>query len=314
MPRVEWGPYIFASGTFGYAPQGITGPKKDIFVVEHSVPGRETGVVDYMGSRDPGYAFKGFLSPPMDGPGNAAAGRVLSGTSYIGITSDDAKDFLFRVRGSGPNLLRIESPHAVVSGFAILYENDFFYNSKTSIAYEPGRTYPYYPYAIDFVHATMAFFGQNSGVTTFSGDSVGYFSGFARYSLLESGAWGTPLGRPLIALSLYVKTVASGNARMALYEIGQTLAAQSASQAVHSGWNYFPLRPSFTPSSGSSYYIAFAGDAVNASGFTVLYVDYLSGGQSSFIQSGLIYSSGFPSSVTLAWKSGYFYNVQLVTI
>ncbi len=313
MPRVEWGPYIFASGTFGYPPQGITGPKKDVFVVEHAVPGREGGVLDYVGSRHPAYVLKGFLSPPMDGTYSGVAARVLSGTSYVGLDADDAKDFLFSLRGSGAQLLRVESTYTNVSGYPILYENDFFYNSKTSIAYEAGRTYPYYPYAIDFVHATMAFFGQNSGVTTFSGDSVGYFSGFARYSLLESGAWGTPLGRPLIALALYVKTVASGNLRMALYEIGQTLAAQSASQAVHSGWNYFPLRPSFTPSSGSSYYIAFAGDAVNASGFTVLYVDYLSGGKSSFIQSGLIYSSGFPSSVTLAWNSGYFYNVQLVT-
>ncbi len=313
MPRVEWGPYIFVSGSFGYAPQGVTGPKKDIFVVEHAVPGKETGIPDYVGSRDPGYALKGFLSPPQDGTYSGVAGRVLSGTVYVGLDADDAKDFLFNLRGSGANLLRVESAQGVVSGYPILYENDFFYNAKMSIAYEPGRTYPYYPYAIDFKRATMAFFGSNSGTTSFSGDAQGYLSGFARYTQIQSGM-GTPLGRPLIAVSLYVKTVASGNARMAVFDGTLALKAQSASQMVHSGWNYFPLRPSFNPSSGTTYYVAFAGNATNMSGFTVLYTDLLSGTTTSSLQSGFIFSSGFSTSPGLSWTSGLFYNVQLVTM
>ena len=317
--KFDYGPYAFvASGTVsGYAPTAIGGPNRQSYVIEHQVPAREGGVMEYLGSEQPRYSLKGFVSPSQNGPFNGTAAAVLSGSAYVSVNADDAKNFLVNLRGSGAQLLRIESTSSNMSGYMDLYENGFFYIEKMTFGFEAGRTYPYYPYGIDLRGASISTYGSSSGINTFAGDAVGYFSGILRAFKAVYFTNGMTKTAPLMALGLYAKSVASGNAMTAVYDDASppNLLAASASQAVHSGWNYFPLRPSVSGGvliSGTSYWFAFLSDSTSASGWATLYNIHLAEPISN-AQSGVAYGS-FPATMTLQGTlSGSAYQGVFVT-
>jgi hypothetical protein len=102
----------------------------------------------------------------------------------------------------------------------------------------------------------------------------------------------------VIGLGVYIPTVASGHARLAIYSglVTFKLVAASASQNVHSGWNYFPINPSFRAVSGqNTYSLALMGDVSNTSGYTLLQND-TSGGVTFTYDTGYAFASGFPAS------------------
>ena len=295
---VSLGPFSFSSG---YTPQGIEGPSRESYIVEHAVPGREGGITEYVGSRRAGYQIRGFLAPNNDTIGGPAA-SVLSGTVYTAVDSDASKDFLIPLKASGAQLFKVESI-ALVSGVRYMYENDFFYIENLTFGYEAGRGYPYYPYSMTLRGASTKTFGQSSGTasmpTSIAGSGLGsYLSGYAMTMTWRSGFY---QGGLVVALGFNCLSIASGSARMAVFNTSgpqgtsQGLVMQTASQPVHSGWNYFPVRPILLAmNSGNFYQIGVMTDVVSNSGFTIALLDAAGGSGTTSFQSGIIYSSGFP--------------------
>lgn len=320
MPSINnaiFGPYVFSSG---YNPTHIGGPNRDTYLVEHAIPASEGGIVEYVGSPQPTYQIRGFISPPDGGAYNGVASAVLSGAGYVGINADDSLAFLTGLRGSGANLLRIESTSTNYSGYPVLYENDFFYIHKLTFAVEAGKTYPYYPYSMECRRASTRTFGQSSGTTQFQLGSRAYFSGYAAAFTWRSGFF---QGGLLIGLGFYAVTVASGSARMAVYNVSgpqgtsQGLVAQSASQAVTSGWNYFPIRPILLAmTSGNFYSIGLMSNITGDSGFTTRMIDAGATSGTSSYQSGITYSNGFPDPLAAgnSLVSGIQLNAVMVTV
>jgi hypothetical protein len=310
MPLIAFGAMTLSSG---FNPSKVDGPKRSTYVIEHQIPAREGGVVEYLGSKQPTYQLKGFLAPLGDAF-NGPATAVLSGTSYLALTPDASMSWLQNIRASGvPQLLRVESTWSQFSGYAVLYENDFFWVTSVTFAMEAGRGYPYYPYTVDLMRASVATYGNTSGLTSQLGSSNGdYFSGFTYASILVSGQ---PQGKPLAGIGLYAPTVASGDARVAVFDNGGSLKVQSAAQPVVSGWNYFPLNPTFSMTSGATYYLAFMGDATSTSGWTVAEYDVSSFSGRCVKVSGTPFLSGFGSSLSIAtsgYTSGYQFGMDLV--
>src|ERR1700720_4778049 len=97
VPMVSWGPVTFTSG---WAPKKIDGPKRTNYVQEHEVPGREGGIIEYVGSKQPTYKLQGFLTPNPDQYGGVAV-AILSGQGYYGTGADGAMQYLLGLRGSG---------------------------------------------------------------------------------------------------------------------------------------------------------------------------------------------------------------------
>lgn len=312
---VSLGPFSFSSG---YTPQSIEGPSRESYIVEHAIPGREGGITEYVGSRRAGYQIRGFLAPNNDTIGGPAA-SVLSGTVYTAVDSDASKDFLIPLKASGAQLFKVESI-AMVNGVRYMYENDFFYIENLTFGYEAGRGYPYYPYSMTLRGASTKTFGQSSGTAELSLATRAYFSGYAAAFTWRSGFY---QGALVIALGFYANAIASGSARMAIYNMSgpqgtsQGLVAQSASQPVHSGWNYFPIRPLLlTMASGNFYSIGLMSNIVSDSGFTVRNIDAAATSGTSSYQSGIIYSSGFPDPLAAgnSLSSGIQLNAVMVSV
>ena len=307
MPIIQFGPLVLSSGSTlqsgqGWPPQTIDGPSKQGYVVEHQVPGAEGGIVEYMGSAQRTITLRGFLAPReiiTDG-----AATFLSGSSYYVVAVDTAKELLAGLRGSGAHALKIESTYSNYSGYAIFYENDVFYITDLTFGYEPGHAYPFYPYTINLKRTANKSYGNSSGVATYAPTGT-YFSGYTRIWRLRSGAW--PVGETINTIALYAQSVASGNAKVAVYrDFGGagSLAplAQSASQPITSGWNYFPLNPSFVTISGNQHEIAIKSDADSSLGWQLQTTEStMAGGDpnpqcsgaESFV-SGTTYSTVFP--------------------
>lgn len=309
LPLRAWGPVTFTSG---YSPKSIQGPKRTNYVQEHEIPGSEGGVVEYLGSKQPTYKLQGFLAPLND-QFNGPAIAVLSGTTYLALSADDALHYLQGLRGSGAQLLRIESSWSNFSGYTVLYENDFFYCVDMTFGLEAGRGYPYYPYTIDLMRASYSVFGNNSGNQTVSpnpdGNASGaYFSGYMRAWLVS----GAPRGGVVMGLGAYLLAARSGSLQMGIYSTGNQLLAQTASQGVTSGWNYLPLNPTIKTTSGINYIIGLMSDQVNNTSDAFGYSDTFSSGI-SFIMSGTPYLSGFPATLIQSYVSGWSYDTVIVT-
>jgi hypothetical protein len=321
MPAFQLGPYQFtfsgASNFSGNPPTEVRGPDRSAYVTEHQVPALEGGVVEYVGSQQPTYQVKGFVAPSQDGPFNGTAAYILSGKGYLAVSADDARAFLQGLRGSGAQLLLIESTASMQSGYQQFYENGFFFITKQTFGMEAGRSYPYYPYALDLKGASPATYGNSSGVTTWPGLSLSgtgsrYLSGY----YLQWGLLASQVNASVVVntLGAYIQTVASGSLRLGIYDASTGgLLAQTAPQAVHSGWNYFPINPAFTTVSGRSYHLALMGTATSASGYTIASFDTLSPALMS-IASGLAFSDGFPSTEPIFFgsTSGYSYDFVMV--
>lgn len=293
LPLAQLGPYIFSSGATN--PKAIDGQKRTNYVREHEIPGSEGGQIEYVGSQQPTYRLQGFFAPLGDVlTSGGIAGAVVSGQSTVSLSPEGSISYFVGQKGSGAQLLQLESTWSRQSGNMVLYENDFFYISNETFAIEKERGYPYYPYTLDLMRASWKSYGQSSGVATFPGVSGVYLSGYT-YFWTQSG--GFAQGETIIGLGVYASTVASGNAAVALFSGSAAptfhLIVASASQMVHSGWNYFPLNPSFTTKSGQSYTFGFIGDATNTSGYTLAILDAAgtSGTQSNL--NGAIFANGF---------------------
>lgn len=297
-------------------PQSLQGPEIDTYVVEHQVPGREGGVVEYVGSRRKIYTLRGFLSPSEILTDRAAS--ILSGVALININVDQAKDALLGLKGSGTLLLKFESTYSSFSGYAVLYENDFFFIRNLTFGFEAGKSYPYYPYSIQLLGASPRQFG-NSGIGSDWSPTNLYFSGYIIGFSQRSGQYTS--GETINSVGFYISAINSGNAKVAIYnQVGGagTLQAESASQAVHSGWNWFPLRPSFTTLNDVLYTICMKADVAGVGGFTIRGIDSsvysnVSGNQS--YQSGISYGPAFPSSFipgTFANVSGFALSLNMV--
>lgn len=321
MPQFRYGPFDFVySGAYsGYGPTEVRGAGRQMYVVEHAIPAKEGGVIEYLGSQQSTYQLKGFI---VQQEGGSTANLVLSGTAYVAINADDAKDFLKALRGSGIQLLLIESTYSNMSGYQNLYENGFFQIEKLTLALEAGRSYPYYPYAIDLRGATPATYGNSSGTAGFSGLAGKYYSGYI-YAWQMGGTTSGAVtnGEIINTVGIYVNSVASGNLKVAVYS-GSSLASGSNSlafqtqpQAVHSGWNYFPIRPSFQSKSAVNYIYAFAGDAANSSGFVVAMFDTAGLPFDSGVESGIGFSSAFPTTFAqLSGNSNSGQNIDIVVV
>jgi len=287
-----------------------------MYVIEHAIPAKEGGIVEYLGSKQTTYQLKGILAADATG----FAGAVLSGTAYYGVNADDAQSYLKAIRGSGAQLLVLESTWSNLSGYPVLYENGFFQIEKETFGFEGGHGYPYYPFTLDLRGATPATYGNSSGTQTFPYNSGVYFSGWAYYWRLS----GTQKGERINSLGVFVNSVASGHLQVAVYSGGNpntaTLVGQSASQPVRSGWNWFPINPGFKASSGL-WLFGLMGDASNASGFTVAMFDNLSGISTGDVpdesqQINAPYLSGFPSTPSVSGYiniSGVQFNQTMVT-
>lgn len=299
--QFQFGPFAFTfSGTFsGNPPIDIKGPDRASYVVEHQIPAREGGIVEYVGSQQPTYQIRGFLSPSQDGPFNGTSTLVLSGTSYITLNADDSLSTLRGLRGSGAQVLTIESTNA-----GQLYENGLFFISKATFGFEAGRSYPYYPYTLDLKGSSAATYGNSSGSSNFVGYPPGHLLGAVSgyiFMWQMAGGSGATRGEVINTLAINILSASSGNVKVAVYSgsffSGAALVAQSAPQAVRSGLNYFPIRPSFTSKSGYAYILAFAGDAISNSGYTLGFTDNTGVNPDSSVQSGIGFSSAFPATL-----------------
>ena len=307
MPIFRLGPFSFSGlgGQSGsYDPQAIEGPAADSYVAEHQVPGREGGIVEYLGSRQPSYTIRGFITPRDKSTDNA--GVIFSGPgTAIALNAEATKDTLLKLKGSGALLVQIESTYTNVSGYRILYENDFFFIQQLTFGYEAGKGYPYYPYTMVLHRASPKTYGNSSGIASYNPTGT-WFSGYIRMFRLRSGAW--PLGETINSLGFYAQSIASGNAKMGIYpDFGGgdplTLQAETLSQPINSGWNYFPIRPSFITTSGVRYNIAIKSDSTGIGGWQLQTTESNMGvsdpnpqcsGAESFV-SGVTYSANFPS-------------------
>lgn len=317
MPIFRLGPFSFSGlgGQSGsYDPQVIEGPAVDSYVAEHQIPGREGGIVEYLGSRQPSYTIRGFITPRDKSTDNA--GVIFSGVgTAIALNAEQTKDTLLKLKGSGALLVQIESTYTNISGYRILYENDFFFIQQLTFGYEAGKGYPYYPYTMVLHRASPRIYGNQSGVTAYT--PTPYFSGYVRIFRLRSGSW--PIGETINSLGFYAQSVASGNAKMAVYpDFGGgdplTVQGESLSQPINSGWNYFPIRPSFVATSGIRYDIAIKSDATNTSGWVMQTTVFTESGE-SFV-SGVTYGANFPSPYVIdsfTWVSGNVFKMVMVT-
>ena len=313
MPLVSLGPFTFSSG---WNPTKIDGPKRDSYLVEHAIPGREGGIPEYLGSPQPTWQLKGFLAPNPDAP-TGVAGAQLSGSGYVGLSPDSAMNYLKNLRGSGVSLLKIESTYSMMSGVQVFYENDFYYVSKMTFGLEAGRGFPYYPYGIDLKRASYRTFGNNSGTTVWpgtlvSGNVAGYLSGYMIAYNLPAGSGAPTTTALLVGIGVYALAAASGNIQLGIYQTA-SLQAQSAVQPITSGWNYFPVNPSFTVSSGTVYTLALIGTSTGASGWVLACAAET--GFSQYIASGRSFTSGFPATqpTTFPNASGYALDIVMVT-
>jgi hypothetical protein len=306
MPQFRYGGYDFTfSGAYsGYGPKEIRGPDRTSFVVEHQIPAREGGVIEYLGSQQSTYQWKGFIVQSENSSGIAAL--VLSGNSYIAVNADDAKDFIKAMRGSGVQLMLIESTYSNGSGYQNFYEQGFFQIEKVTLALEAGRSYPYYPYGIDFRGVTPTVHGNTSASVSLTTPISGnYFSGYITVIFMNSGY---ALSETLNTLGFFAQTIASGNAKMAFYASNDLLLAQTAPTAIHSGWNYLPIRPSTSGLSGDVARIAIKSDSSSISGWTLATVDTTNtiiafNGEVS----GQAYTAAWPASLSGQYigKSGF---------
>lgn len=329
MPIFQIGPFVFVSGnTFasgqGRAPTDILGPDRGAHVVEHVVPGRTGGIIEALGQRQNTYQIRGFLAPRETIADSA--GTYLSGASYYSVNADTAKTLLTALRLSGSLAVKIESTYSMLSGYPIFFENDMFYINDMTFGMEPGRGYPYYPYTIELHRTTPRSYGNSSGAATYAPAGT-YFSGYVRMFRIRSGAW--PLGETINTIAIYAQSVASGNAKVAVYpDFGGgdplTVQGQSASQPICSGWNYFSIQPSFVASSGKRYNIAIMSDATSSLGWQLMTTNSTMGGgdanpqcsgAESFV-SGVAYSAAFPSPYVtdgFTHASGNCFRMVIVT-
>ena len=293
IPQAQLGPFYFGPNAFtsgyGHLPTKIDGAERDSYVIEHEIPGREGGIVEYLGSKQPTYKIQGFLTNNNDllyGP----AGYYCSGATVGSLIADDAKAFLQGLRGSGLVLLKLESTYSNYSGYANLYENDFFYIKNETFAMEAGRGYPYYPFTFDLIRGSYKTYGNSSGTTLWNTGDNPYFSG---YIIAWQQISGFAQGETINNLGIQVNSVASGHMSLALYRSSDYhLLAQSTVQNVHSGWNYFQLNPSYQTSSGTAYVYAVVSDIATQSGITVLQYDKFGTGITSYQSGYFMYVSG----------------------
>lgn len=304
MPLVAWGP---ASLSSGYNPTKIDGPDRQGYVIEHQIPSREGGIVEYLGSKQPAYKLKGFLAPtPETAAGTAIA--VLSGYGYASLGPDDAVHYLQGLRGSGAQLLRLESVWSNYSGYPVMYENDFFYAQSMTFGLQAGYGYPYYPYSLDLIRASYSTYGNSSGTSTLANDPTGpasgaYLSGFIRaYTYFQAN--GFPKTSTLIGMGFYALAVHGAyNATLAIAGItsGGPILAYTPSQPVVSGFNYFPLTwvSGNTLNSGVSYNFCIQSDASTNGAFALGYTD-AGATELSSLQSGQVYSK-----TLIPWAAGF---------
>jgi hypothetical protein len=301
LPLAQLGPYVFSSGASN--PKAMDGQKRTNYVIEHEVPGAEGGQIEYVGSQQPTYRLQGFFAPLNDSlTSGGVAGFVISGQSGVTLSPEGSISYFVGQKGSGAQLLQLESTWSRQSGNMVLYENDFFYLTDETFAIEKERAYPYYPYTLDLMRATWKSYGQSSGISSvFPSVSGFYFSGYA-YTWQQQA--GFAQGETIIGLGVYVPTVASGNARVALfsgnYQSNVNTVIASAAQRVHSGWNYFPVNPSYTTTSGQYYVLGFMGDATNTSGFTVGILDTAGTSGTSTPAPNQDFTLGFPTGLSPA--------------
>ena len=312
---VRLGPFRFST----YNPQVIAGPNREAYIVTHQVPGKEGGIVEYLGLAPKDYTIRGFLTPRQIL--TDASASILSGVAVVNLTSDDAKDALIGLQGSGALLLKFESTYSNYSGYPVLFENDFFFIRNLNFGLEAGKIYPYYPYTLGLQRATPRLFGF-SGITADWNPTGMYFSGYiigVTNNLIDNLKTS---GNTVNSLGFYASAINSGNAKMALYrQVGATgsLLVETASQAVHSGWNWFPVNPSHQTSAGvSNYTLCIKSDAAGVGAWTVRgrdsSVDANNANTQSY-QSGVSYGPAFPSTFqpgTFASASGFGMSLQMV--
>ena len=310
MPRVLLGPFVFASGSvfgqspqYGWPPTNIDGPRLSHYVVEHRVPGAEGGPVERLGSTRSTYRLEGFLQPRDDTANppllTAPAGSVLSGTGYVTVNTDQAKQFLLGLR-SGTQLFLVESTAGVSPQVTnLIYENDFFFITDMSWTYPAGHGYPFYRYSIQ-LHQGKVTYGNSSGTLEDGVSGSVYYSGFMRGWRLISGG---PNGESLAGVGVFLTSQASGSLRLAVYDqTDLALKTQTETRQAISGWNYFALRPSFTTTSGGVYRLLFKGNVANTSGFVVRY--RTAGGGDELNYSGQPFADAWPDPWPTASSGG----------
>ena len=315
LPLAQLGPFIFSSGATN--PAKIDGQKRTNYVIEHEVPGAEGGQIEYVGSQQPTYRLQGFFAPLGDVlTSGGIAGAVVSGQSTVALSPEGSISYFVGQKGSGAQLLQLESTWSRQSGNMVLYENDFFYISNETFAIEKERGYPYYPYTLDLMRASWKSYGQSSGLSSvFPSVSGFYFSGYA-YTWQQQA--GFAQGETIIGLGVYVVTVSSGNARLALlsgnYQANVNTVIATASQQVHSGWNYFPVNPSYTTTSGQYYQLGFMGDATNTSGYTVGILDTAATSGTATVNPNQNFSTGWLTGLSPAAGNINASGIQLALI
>lgn len=309
MPaQFQLGPLFLT--TLGWNPQIINGRNIEAYVVEHAVPGKIGGIVEFMGARQPTFEIRGFITPREIITDNAA--QIVSGRLYVGIQADEAIRHLRAIGGSGAILLRIESNYTSFSGYQSWYENDIYQVRSISVGYEPAKAYPYYPYTINLVRIDPATYGNSSGGSDWTAGGSGYIRSWQ----LRSGGSASPRGETINTLGVYFSSATSGNAKLAIYNASNSLQAQSPSQAIYSGWNYFPIRPGIETSSGVEYKLAIKTDLPTGAGGSLMRYwpgDSTTSGREQF-ESGVAYADAFPATYSPSTSvSGQAFNIIMVS-
>ena len=298
--RVDLGPLNISSGIL---PTDILGPSQDNYVIEHTTPQKLNPHLEYVGFKQPRQQIRGFFAPTFNSK-NSNAGAILSGGGFVGSNADEMRTELINMRASGLQLLRIRS----ADGSGHIYNNEWYCITNISMAFAAAKAYPYYPYTINLLRATPRAFGNNSGTL----DWTAGFSGFIRTWQLLSGQ--TPIGYDVVGLGMLVDIVTSGNAKMAVYDSGNSLVVETSVQVVYSGWNYWQLKPGFTAVSGHQYKIAVKADIRSGNAFHMQYQAAAadsSGREQS--QSGIPFVNPFPNTyVPLAVVSGRRFTTLMV--
>ena len=270
------------------------------------MPGAEGGITEYLGHPQRSTQLRGFLThSDLD-----VAGAIWSGALWMPMNADQMKDHLLNIQVSGPQLLKIESTLSPISGQQIFYANEFYHIQNVTFGYEAGHLYPYYPYTLDLHRARTRNYGNSSGVGALGSPIRG--SGYVQNFELRSGR---PQGEFVVGMALYAAAADSGvTGRVGVYS-ALNLVAQSHSSPINSGWNYFPVRPTFRTVSGTIYQLAFKTDATTLGQFNIGGIDIPTELTTGF-QSG-VFSSGFPLTYapgTFDVVSGYQYAVYMVTL
>lgn len=277
MPTIQLGPFVFTDADFTsgltttWAPAAVEGPLRSTYVIEHSTPNAEGGPVEYLGSRQSTIQLRGFLTnfPTVLSGAGAVVSGPLTAPSFA-MDADTARDFLLGLR-SGAQIVRIESNASPVSGIARWYVNDFYFITNIQIGYERGRAYPYYPYTIELRQANTSgrSYTESGSVTSNNIPTIAgnYLSGYLWGNYLSGYR---PKGETLVGIGVFLNSATSGRLRLAVYDgTDDSFQVGTHRQTVHSGWNWFPLRPTFTTVSGRAYWLAIMGSAADTSGFTV---------------------------------------------